>query len=574
MKSHEDRHSQKNEGALNKKKKYEKILLMLLPFSDPQIPPLGISCLKSYLVQHGYSVKNYDANVEMEFRQIYDKYFGFLSEIVPEDKKGNFYSIGLDVLQNHMMAHINYEDKKDYLELVKILVYKTYYIRLTDDQASRLNQLLDLFYQRMEAYLLGVLEKEQPDVLGLSVCSCTLPSSLFAFKLAKEKYPDIMTVMGGGVFADELAKTAYNLEYFLEKTPYIDRLIMGEGELLFLKLLRGQLPGSKRVYTIRDIDNEIVDVSSIDVPDFSDFNLDFYPFMAYYGSRGCPFRCNFCSVNSQWGKFRKKSATRIVEELSQLYRRYGTQLFLLVDSLLNPFATALSKAFIESGHCLYWDGSLRADKNVCNIDNTILWRNGGFYRAHLGIESGAPHVLELMHKDISPGQIKTAVSSLAFAGIKTTTFWIVGYPGETETDFQQTLDLIEELKDDLYECVPRPYLYYKNVEEKEKSILLYPGEAKDKLIVRTWIRDCDPQREVIYQRLNRFTRHIRNLGIPNPYSWHEINKADLRWQTLHENAVPSLIEFKEKGSYINECRGVEKLCVLEDAIQDDDDFGL
>lgn len=571
MKGYDERYNKNNEGLPEKK---EKILLMLLPFSDPQIPPLGVSCLKSFLVKNGYPVKNYDANVEMGFRQIYDKYFGILSGIVPEDKKGNFYSIGLDVLQNHMTAHLNYDDEKDYIRLVKILVYKTYYTGINDDQVNQLNQLLDLFYQRLENYLLECLGREKPDVLGLSVCSCTLSSSLFAFKLAKEKYPGIKTVMGGGIFADELASTAYNLEYFLEQTPYIDKLIVGEGEVLFLKLLQGRLPENQRIYTIRDIDGEIMDVSSAAVPDFSDFNLEFYPFMAYYGSRGCPFRCSFCSVDAQWGRFRKKSPRQIVKELSQLYRQYGTQLFLMVDSLLNPFTTALSKAFLESDICLYWDGSLRADKNVCDIENTILWRRGGFYRAHLGIESGAPHVLELMRKDISPDQIKTAVSSLAFAGIKTTTFWIVGYPGETEADFQQTLDLIEELKDDLYECIPRPYLYYKHVNEKEKSILLYPGEAKDKLIVQTWIRDCDPPREVVYQRLNRFTRHIEALGIPNPYSWHEINKADLRWQALHENAVPSLIEFKEKGSYIDECRRIEKLCVLEETIQDDDDFGI
>jgi len=553
-----------------------KILLVLLPFCDPQIPPLGIASIKSYLRQNGYDARAYDTNVEIEFREIYDKYFALLAEYVPQNKRGNFYSIGLDVLQNHMMAHINSGDKgkKEYIELVKILVYETFYVTLDDGRLTELDKLLSLFYHRLERYFLNLLEKERPSVLGLSVCSCTLPASLFSFKLTREKYPGILTVMGGGIFADELALDACNLEFFLEKTPYIDKIIVGEGEVLLLKLLEGKLPKSQRVYSIDDIGNEVLNIHTADTPDFSGFDLDYYPFIAYNGSRGCPYRCNFCSINVQWGKYRKKGAKKIVEELRSMYEKYGCQLFLMVDSLLNPITTDLSKEFSKTDLCLYWDGSLRAEKAVCDKENTLLWRQGGFYRAHLGIESGSPRVLQAMRKDISIKQIKAAVSSLAFAGIKTTTFWIVGFPGETEEDFQQTLDVIEELREDLYECVARPFLYYKKINDDGKSALLYPGNAKDRLIVQTWIKTGEPRREVTYQRLNRFTAHIKKLGIPNPYSWYEINQADLRWKNLHENAVPPLVEFKNKNNYLDECKKIEQLFFARNSLEDDGDFGF
>jgi len=74
------------------------------------------------------------------------------------------------------------------------------------------------------------------------------------------------------------------------------------------------------------------------------------------------------------------------------------------------------------------------------------------------------------------------------------------------------------------------------------------------LIAQTWILDCEPGREETYKRLNRFNRHIRRLGIPNVYTLRNIYEADERWKKLHRNAVPELVEFKNKGVYIDENR--------------------
>ena len=70
-----------------------------------------------------------------------------------------------------------------------------------------------------------------------------------------------------------------------------------------------------------------------------------------------------------------------------------SQLFLLTDSLLNPVMDDLSRELIAGDHSIYWDGYLRADASVCDPDRTIRWRQGGFYRARLGLESASPGVL-------------------------------------------------------------------------------------------------------------------------------------------------------------------------------------
>lgn len=557
-----------------------KILLALLPFWSPMIPPIGIAALKSYLVPRGFRVKTADVSILEEFKELYENYFQVLRENVPADKRGNFYSIGHDVLRNQMMAHMNRENEEEYLRLVKILVSKTFYVEMEDIQISRLAAVVTDVYARLEDYFLRLLETEKPSVLGLSVYSDTLPASLFAFKLTREHYPHIQTYMGGGVFADQLALKSPDLTRFLEETAgYIDKVVIGEGEILFLKLLRGELPVSQRLFTLDDIDRRIVDLRTVDILDLSDFNITDYPYNISYTSRSCPFQCSFCSETIQWGKYRKKTAGKIVEEVGQLYEKHGYPLFLFSDSLLNPVIEDVADEFLTSEPVLYWEGWLRVDKHSRDRAKTLKWRRSGFYHARLGIESASPRVLNLMDKRITVEDAKESIRALAHAGIKTTTLWVVGHPGETEADFQDTLDFLEELKYDIYEAECRPFYYYLDGQAgtsgegwgKFKPIPLYPRITENMLLFQTWILDCEPSREVTYQRVNRFVDHCNKLGIPNPYSMSDIYEADERWKKLQRNAVPSLVEFKSNAGHIDECRKVKELMTL-DAGPDVGDF--
>jgi radical SAM superfamily enzyme YgiQ (UPF0313 family) len=558
---------------------HEKILFGLLPFWTPLIPPLGISCLKSILVRHGYNVKTIDLNTGIKFKEIYNEYFSVLSEIIPAEKSGNLYNIGHDLLHDHMMAHLNHENEEEYIELVNILVRKNYFCQVDTKQVVQLNKVIEEFYIRLEDYFLDVLSRERPTVLGLSVYRGTLAASLFAFKITREKYPEIKTVMGGGIFSQEFEIASSNLKLLLEKKSYIDKIIIGEGEILFLEFLRGKLPVSQRIYTLKDIDGKILDIDSVDIPDFSDFNTRYYLNMASYASRSCPFQCSFCAETIYWGKYRKKKPKQIVNEMKKLYEKYKHPLFLMGDSLLNPIITDLSTELIKSDYTFYWDGYLRVDHHVCNVENALLWRHGGFYRARLGIESGSPHVLRLMGKNITLRQIRDAISTLAKTGIKTTTYWVIGHPGETEEDFQATLALIEELRDDIYEAECNHFRYFETGQvnsaewkTKYKRYPLFPEDTKDLLMPRTWVLNCEPSREEALKRVNRFVAHCNNLGIPNPYSLSEVHEADERWQKLHKNAVPALIDFSEGNTYIDECKNVKKVLSLHDIKHDEGDF--
>ena len=560
----------------------DKVLLALMPFWTPLIPPMGIACLKSFLKQHGYAVITTDANMEKEFRDLYNHYFETLKEIVPGDKRGNFYSIGQDVLHNHLMAHLNYTGESRYIELVRILIEKTFYTESSEESITRLNRTVASFYSCLQDYVLRLLQRHEPTVLGLSVCSGTLPASLFAFRLCKEKYPYIRTVMGGGIFCDQLAVGTPNFQILLEKTrDFIDTFIIGEGEILLLKWLRGELPEGLRFYTRGDIEgeNQFLDLTAVEIPDFSDFELRHYPYLSAYTSRSCPHQCHFCSDTVMWGKYRKKPPARVVSELTRLYHEHGYQLFMMSDLLLNPSMSGLVEEFSKTNTSIYWDGCLRAEEPVCHIENTMSWRRGGFYKARIGCESGSERVLQLMNKNISVEQIKAALSSLAYAGIQTTTYWVIGYPGEQEEDFQETLDLITALRDDIYEAECRPFYYYLTGqanspawEKEKKRCALYPDWAEEMLLFQTWILEGEPTREETYRRVQRFEQHCRNLGISNPYTMADIYAADERWQKLHRNAVPSLLKLRNKNTYIDECKRLEEVSFIPGIPKEDGDF--
>jgi radical SAM superfamily enzyme YgiQ (UPF0313 family) len=574
-----------NEEMMSRSPGRKKILLTILPYWAPVLPPVGLCRLKAFLQNYEYEVKIVDLIVKNETLEFYYGYFDVLRKFIPEEKRGNFKNIGHDVMQEHMIAHMNYKDETEYIELVKLLIYKSYYVEVSDACARELNEIICKYYKVLEEYFLFLLAFEEPDIVGATVYKHTLSSTLYVLKLVKEKYPHIKTVIGGGLFADTHVVGTPNFERLLEVTEdYVDKIIIGEGELLFLKYLRGELPDSKRVYTREDINGEFLDLKDARPPDFSDLNIRKYSHLPGTASFSCPYKCSFCNEVRFRGKYRKRNVKDAVDEMLTLYKAVelnnvnsGHQLFFMTDSLLNPVITELANELIMREASLYYDGYYKVDNASADINNTMLWRKSGLYRVRLGVESGSQEMLDLMQKGITVSQIRNTVTSFALAGIKTTTYWVIGHPGETEAHFQMTLDLVEELKNSIYQAECNPFLYWyssQNSEDKwkDKRMLLYPEKARDMLIFDTWTLNIEPLREVAYERMHRFVEHCKSLGIPNPYSFKEIFDADRRWKKLQKFAVPSLDEFSADGNHIRD--NLNKRVLTKKTRSDDCDFNL
>lgn len=566
----------------NKQNNSEKkrVVLGMMPYWTPLIPPQGIGMLKTYLQKHNYYVKILDLNIHESFKKVYMDYFDEIGKFVPVHNRGNFYNIGHDVLHNHMMAAFKHTDEKRYVELVKILIYNTFYVNITDDQARDLNKIMKYFYDELEAYYIDLIEKEKPDVLGFSIFKGNIPASIFAARVAKKKDSNIKVVMGGGAFTDSHAVGSPNFEALVKETEDCVDLIMtdGQGEQLFLKFLQGEL-SDRRIVSLKELGMTAIPFEELDIADLSDIDTKYYPYIAATGSSSCPNECSFCNSSKFYGKYRKKDAKQTVREMINIYKKNGNQLFFMSDSLLNPTVTDLATEFISSGTTLYYDCYFRVDEPSANLDNAILWRRGGLYRTRMGIESGSQKILDLMNKEITVEQSKATLYSLASAGIKTTAYIVIGHPNETEEDFQMTLDLMEEMKDYIWQAEPNAFYYHYNGQFGSDNwadirLRLYPEEYKDMLVFDTWTLKCDPLREERYDRLHRFTAHCDKLGIPNPYNAAELHAADVRWEKLHKNAVPSIWEFEKWGKYIDEARRIVKREGAKNVIDEDGDFGF
>lgn len=553
----------------------DKILLILLPFWTPLIPPQGICRIKSALQKNGYRVKTIDTNLQVEVKRCFDKYFYTLFEAIPADKRGNFYNIIYEVLREHSMAHINYKDKNEYHKLVKQILYSVFYHDVADSDVLKLQETLDEYFLFLKNYLKSLLEHERPYLLGISTYRDTLASSLFAFRTAREILPQVVTVMGGGIFATQLQEGSPDLEFFLEKTGnYIDKIMIGKGEEILLFYLRGDLPADKRVYTNKDVPSLALENKSIPA-DLADFSQENYFYLAGQTSSGCSNRCSFCNVASFFGEYTEIDLDAVVEEMREKVRKHNKQLFFMIDALLNPVIDKFASKLLEEEMRIYFDAYLRVDHALCDINKVMLWKQGGLYRARIGVESGSQEMLNLMNKGITVEQIKSSVSNLALAGVKTTLYIVIGHPGETEKDFQQTLDLIAELKNDIYEAECNPFVYFykgqaKNDEWGQKRLLLYPESSRDMLLCRTWIVDVEPSRELMFKRINRFVQHCKNLGVLTPWSLNDVNKADERWKKLHKNSVPSILELS--SGYIDDRKRITGCSPAVETFTDAEEF--
>ena len=224
-------------------------------------------------------------------------------------------------------------------------------------------------------------------------------------------------------------------------------------------------------------------------------------------------------------------------QVVELAEKNGNNSFFMGDSLMNPYILQFAKEMLERRAGILYDGYLRADKPVTHRDRVMTWTESGLYRVRLGIESASARVLDSMDKMTTPKVISDALKTLANAGIRTTTYWIVGFPGETEEDFEETLAFIRDNHRFIYELEAHPYYYYPYGQIGSRLYecrSLYPDEVTDIIKFKVWdIIDCRPAREERYERLRRVSELASSLGLPNIYTMADRYKAEDRWMLLH-----------------------------------------
>jgi len=156
---------------------------------------------------------------------------------------------------------------------------------------------------------------------------------------------------------------------------------------------------------------------------------------------GCPYKCAFCDFQGLQ-KLRVRSTESMIAELKKLTQTGYRDVHFVDDNIAYSKKSLIefTKAIIAEHLGISWRSFLRAD--TIDAETASLLKNSGCNEIMMGVESGDPQVLKNMNKGIDPEKVIKAIHCLDVEGIRTRSYFIVGFPGECSKSIENTASLI------------------------------------------------------------------------------------------------------------------------------------
>lgn len=169
-------------------------------------------------------------------------------------------------------------------------------------------------------------------------------------------------------------------------------------------------------------------------------------------TRGCPFKCVFCSEPLNTGRaLRKRTAKSVVDEMISVKEQFGISHFMTLDSTLTlnrKLIEAFCEELIRRNAGVTWEGQTRA--NLVDEEFLILMQRAGLVRMSFGLESSNREVLRLMKKEVEPEAMGEAYRLCKKLGISTLTGVMIGNPGDTRESVMETARFIRSIPEIRY----------------------------------------------------------------------------------------------------------------------------
>ncbi len=166
-------------------------------------------------------------------------------------------------------------------------------------------------------------------------------------------------------------------------------------------------------------------------------------------SRGCPYRCTFCSQSIMPIKWRSRTAENVLAEWRHLVKDLGAQEIGVLDDSANirkKRLHELSDLLIENNlNHVPWIFVNGIRANLADYELMSKLKKAGLKRTAFGVETGNPQILKSIDKNIDLDTIRQAFKITKKVGIETIAFMIIGLPGETRETMQDTIDFAIEL---------------------------------------------------------------------------------------------------------------------------------
>lgn len=343
----------------------------------------------------------------------------------------------------------------------------------------------------------------KPDVLAIYVNLMTKINVLKILNFAKTKLSDCKVILGG-------PEIRYNAKEFLDFGA--DFLVIGEGEETTFELVKAlnekRHNGLANISGIafKDQNAEIIftserdkikDIDSLPFPDRYKIDLSLYlkSWKKAHGEnaisistmRGCPYTCKWCSRAVYGLSYRRRSPQNVCDEIELIQKEYNPDTLWFVDDVftishkwLNEFNDVLKKRNLK----IKFECITRADRMNDEVIKTL--KESGCFRVWIGAESGSQKVIDLMDRRVDVNQVREMIKLAQKYGIQAGTFIMLGYPGETEDDIEETIKHLKEAN---------PELFTITIAYPIKGTELFAEVEADQTFAFDWSSNSDRERD-------------------------------------------------------------------------------
>jgi radical SAM superfamily enzyme YgiQ (UPF0313 family) len=294
------------------------------------------------------------------------------------------------------------------------------------------------------------LEQYQPDIVGVTAVTMNYNTASDILKYCKSVNPDLTTLIGG-------PHVTFAAEETLNEAPWIDIVVMGEGEETILDIVGGKKLEQISGIAFRSEGVQITpqralieDLDELPLPARHLFPISRYHALASHCSlitgRGCPFNCIFCVGSKMGGRRARFRNPKLVVDEIEVGLSYGFDEVNFEDDLFtynHRHLNAICDEIIARGLDLKWSVFARVD----TVNPVVLkkLREAGCEWLCYGIESGNQEILDTVKKKITLDMIRESVQMAKDAGVNVLASFILGLPGETKETLKQTADFAQEL---------------------------------------------------------------------------------------------------------------------------------
>lgn len=411
--------------------------------------------------------------------------------------------------------------------------------------------------------VLDIEEKYNPKWIGLSIFTLeSIDYSQILIYSIRRYLPNVKIIVGGkGSESTEPQSGKRHYERYIN-SGQADLAVVGDCEHIIGKLLKEDAKGViiAPSQTKEDLDNTpIPNWEHYDLHVYNDYykSLQDEPYMAISSSKGCIRDCTFCDVGSFWPKYIYRNPELVANEIITAYKKTGIRRFQFTDNLINGstshyhqvnqiLADNIPNTIGYSGYAIF------RNKNHMPEEEFELASRAGCKEWAIGVEGGSEKVRFDMRKKVTDEDTDWSIEMLDKYDIEQKWLMMVGYPTETEKDFQLTLDLMSRWahigrKGKIsISITPTFMLLHNSPLMQDKRLVNELGlehNVRDVWGQKLWTSTTNPE-NTFPVRLDRWRRAI-DLQEQLGYKWAETSPKELWIKELNE--LLELYKIKESN---------------------------